>query len=93
MTKKDHLRDVTKGIRIIHLTGDLLGRKELTRCGIREGAVHIVGPAKVHQVTCPKCTNWYYDMRLRLSAKAFMARASTSVALAPQSADGSPPNR
>lgn len=56
---------------IIHLAAG----EQLTRCGTR-GIVHIVGPSKIHQVTCAKCRDWYYDMRLRLSAKAFMGRRS-----------------
>jgi hypothetical protein len=53
---------------IIHLAG---GVEKLTRCGA-EGIVHIVGPAKIHQVTCAQCRDWYYDMRLRLTANEFM---------------------
>ena len=40
---------------IVHLTGDLLGKKDLTACGIQTGFVHIVGPHWNHQVTCEDC--------------------------------------
>lgn len=65
-----------KTAHIIHLTGDLAGKGELTRCGIREASaespVHIVGPYKIKYVNCAKCHEWYDDMRVRLTAKAFM---------------------
>ena len=42
---------------IVHLTGDLLGKKELTACGIQNVSdhIHIVGPHWKHQVTCEDC--------------------------------------
>jgi len=40
---------------IVHLAGDLLGKKELTSCGIQTGFLHIVGPHWKHQVTCEDC--------------------------------------
>ena len=52
---------------VIHLAG---GIEKLTRCGAI-GIVHMVGPAKIHRVTCEKCRDWYDDMRLRLTATAF----------------------
>ena len=43
---------------IVHLAGDLLGKKELTACGIRANLgvpVHIVGPHWKRYVTCEDC--------------------------------------
>ncbi|HKT90106.1 MAG TPA: hypothetical protein VJQ59_16795 [Candidatus Sulfotelmatobacter sp.] len=54
-----------KSQHVVHLAG---GVEKLTRCGA-EGVVHIVGPAKIRYVNCRKCLDWYYDMRLILSAK------------------------
>lgn len=59
---------------IIHLAG---GIEQLTRCGA-EGNIHIVGPGKIDKVTCERCRDWYYDMRLRLTAMAFMTRGKRS---------------
>jgi hypothetical protein len=63
-----------KSVHVIHLAGDLAGKGHLTQCGIREveGGVHIVGPYKVKYVNCKNCLEWYRDMRLRLTATAFM---------------------
>ncbi len=58
---------------VIHLAA---GVEKLTRCGM-DGIVHIVGPAKIHHVTCVKCRDWYDDMRVRLTATAFHRRSSS----------------
>ena len=54
---RETLQEGQRSAHVIHLCGDLMGKGELTRCGIREtpvdGGVHIVGQERF--VNCREC--------------------------------------
>lgn len=47
------------GVHVIHFAGDLLGKGELTQCGIKNPKVgegpHMVGPVAAKYVNCREC--------------------------------------